>query len=148
MPTPVLLGSGECPLIPCAAQGSLQLLSLRLPPRVLRLRSFFERGTLAFDGACPLLMVPPCFFECGFSLGDGLLASLALLCPCSLFLSPLGVALPLLFLVGERGLAGCLVVNVRSGMPGPLCSRFFGSPFGLPVRQVRGELGILLVRPI
>ncbi len=93
-----------------AAQGDVQLFLLLRPTLFFRLRAFFEGGALAIDLACSLFMGAPGFFNRCLGLRDSLLSALTLFRSRVFLLPPQAFALPLLSLICQCGLAGCLIV--------------------------------------
>ncbi|MFH1343300.1 MAG: hypothetical protein ABIL01_19140 [Pseudomonadota bacterium] len=91
------------------AQGFLQLFLLPLPTLLFRLRALFEGGAFDIDLARPLFMGPPGFLNRSLGLRDSPLAAIPLFRPGGFFLSPPAFTPLLLPLIGQCGLAGCLI---------------------------------------
>jgi hypothetical protein len=93
-----------------AAQGDVQFFLLPRPTLLFRLRAFFEGGALAIDLARSLFMGTLGFFNRCLGLRDSLFSALTLFRSGGFLLPPLAFALPLLSLICQCGLAGCLIV--------------------------------------
>src|SRR3954447_17162955 len=147
LPSRWLLKTTLASAIPRPAERNLQLLLLLLLTGILRLRLFVDGGTLRFDCACPLVMLAFGIFDRCLGFRDCLVPSLAILSEGGLFLLPLGFAAALLSLERQRGLAGCLVIDLAGRLS--LCWPFCGSVLSdLASGKVRGQLCMFFERPV
>ena len=95
-----------------AAQSLLELFPLLVPPALLGLGAFVERGPLGFDRLRLRIVLPPRIVQRRLGRGDRLVAARALLSVGGLFLASLGVSPPLFLLERRGGFARVLIVNL------------------------------------
>ena len=131
-----------------AAQGFLQLLLLPLPTLLFRLCALFEGGALGVDLACPPSMGLLGLVNRRLGLRDSLLPALTLFRPGGFFLPLLAFTLLLLSLIGQCGLAGCLIVYLAGRLLAGLGAELFRPVFDLFTGEVSGQVRIYLERPV
>jgi hypothetical protein len=106
------LNRSRLPLFPRAPHRLLQLHSLLVPARRLRLGAFIERDALGFDPDRPRVVLPPRLVQRRLRARDRLVPAGALLGAGGLFLPAFGLPPPLFLLERRGGLARLSIVDL------------------------------------